>query len=99
MLPFVVPAQQLMDEGPDKPLFDLFFLDVRNCGWWGPMAFVTHDGGLSWQSICAHVDNPNGLQLYGISQTGTDVFMAGEQGTLLRSSDTCQTFEALTPPF
>lgn len=94
-------AQQLVDEGPDKPLLDLLFLDAQN-GWvvgaYG-LAFVTHDGGLSWQSIRAHVDNPDGLHLYGIARTGTDIFVAGEQGTLLRSSDTGQTFEALTPPF
>ena len=94
-------AQQLVDEGPDKPLLDLLFLDAQT-GWvvgaYG-LAFVTHDGGLSWQSIRAHVDNPDGLHLYGIARTGTDIFVAGEQGTLLRSSDTGQTFEALTPPF
>lgn len=94
-------AQQLVDEGPDKPLLDLLFLDAQN-GWvvgaYGS-AFVTHDGGLSWQSIRAHVDNPDGLHLYGIARIGADVFIAGEQGTLLRSSDTGQTFEALTPPF
>lgn len=94
-------AQQLVDEGPDKPLLDLLFLDAQN-GWvvgaYG-LAFVTHDGGLSWQSIRAHVDNPDGLHLYGIARIGTDVFVAGEQGTLLRSSDSGQTFKALTPPF
>ncbi|WP_249411804.1 MULTISPECIES: YCF48-related protein [unclassified Pseudomonas] len=94
-------AQQLMDEGPDKPLLDLLFLDAQN-GWvvgaYG-LAFVTHDGGLSWQSIRSHVDNPNGLHLYGIARIGADVFMAGEQGTLLRSSDAGQTFEALASPY
>ncbi|MCM2459072.1 glycosyl hydrolase [Pseudomonas sp. CG7] len=94
-------AQQLMDEGPDKPLLDVLFLDARN-GWvvgaYG-LVFVTHDGGLSWQSIRSRVENPNGLHLYGIAQVGTDVFMTGEQGTLLRSSDTGQSFEALPPPY
>jgi photosystem II stability/assembly factor-like uncharacterized protein len=94
-------AQQLVDEGPDKPLLDLLFLDARN-GWvvgaYG-LAFATHDGGLSWQSIRAHVENPNGLHLYSIERMGSDVFIAGEQGTLLRSSDEGETFKALSSPY
>ncbi|MCU7247446.1 WD40/YVTN/BNR-like repeat-containing protein [Pseudomonas koreensis] len=94
-------ARQLVDEGPDKPLLDLFFLDARN-GWvvgaYG-LAFVTHDGGLSWQSIRASLENPSGLHLYSIGQVGGDVFIAGEQGVLLRSSDDGHTFEPLTSPY
>ncbi|WP_447792466.1 MULTISPECIES: WD40/YVTN/BNR-like repeat-containing protein [Pseudomonas] len=94
-------AQQLVDEGPDKPLLDVLFLDARN-GWvvgaYG-LAFVTHDGGLSWQSIRSRIDNPNGLHLYSIERMGADLFVAGEQGTLLRSGDEGQTFETLTSPY
>ncbi|MCG6576753.1 glycosyl hydrolase [Pseudomonas sp. AF32] len=94
-------AQQLVDDGPDKPLLDVLFLDARN-GWvvgaYG-LAFVTHDGGLSWQSIRSRLDNPNGLHLYSIERVGADLFVAGEQGTLLRSSDEGQTFEALASPY
>ena len=94
-------AQQLVDDGPDKPFLDVLFLDARN-GWvvgaYG-LAFVTHDGGLSWQSIRSRLDNPNGLHLYSIERMGADLFVAGEQGTLLRSSDEGQTFEALASPY
>lgn len=94
-------AQQLVDEGPDKPLLDLLFVDAKNglvVGAYG-LAFVTHDGGLSWQSIRSRIDNPNGLHLYSIERVGTDLFIAGEQGTLLRSSDEGLTFESLASPF
>lgn len=94
-------AHQLMDEGPDKPLLDLLFLDANNglvVGAYG-LAFATHDGGLSWQSIRSRIDNPNGLHLYSIERAGADLFVAGEQGTLLRSSDVGQTFESLTSPY
>ncbi|VVP74472.1 Ycf48-like protein [Pseudomonas fluorescens] len=94
-------AQQLVDDGPDKPLLDLLFLDAKNglvVGAYG-LAFVTHDGGHSWQSIRSHIDNPNGLHLYSIERAGADLFVAGEQGTLLRSGDEGQTFEALTSPY
>ncbi len=94
-------AQQLVDEGPDKPLLDLLFLDAKNglvVGAYG-LAFVTHDGGLNWQSIRSRIDNPNGLHLYSIERVGTDLFIAGEQGTLLRSSDEGLTFESLASPY
>ena len=94
-------AQQLVDEGPDKPLLDLLFLDAKNglvVGAYG-LAFVTHDGGLSWKSIRSRIDNPSGLHLYSIERVGADLFVAGEQGTLLRSSDEGQTFESLASPY
>lgn len=94
-------AQQLVDEGPDKPLLDLLFLDAKN-GWvvgaYG-LAFATHDGGVSWQSIRPRIENPNGLHLYSIEQVRGDLFIAGEQGTLLRSSDEGKTFAPLTSPY
>ncbi|MFJ2363490.1 WD40/YVTN/BNR-like repeat-containing protein [Pseudomonas sp. NPDC087697] len=97
----IAQAQQLVDDGPDKPLLDLFFLDAKN-GWvvgaYG-LAFVTHDGGLSWQSIRSRIDNPSGLHLYAIERVGADLFVAGEQGTLLRSSNEGQTFESLASPY
>jgi photosystem II stability/assembly factor-like uncharacterized protein len=94
-------AQQLVDEGPDKPLLDLLFLDAKNglvVGAYG-IAFVTHDGGLSWQSIRSRIDNPSGLHLYSIERVGADFFIGGEQGTLLKSSDEGQTFESLASPY
>lgn len=94
-------AQQLVDEGPDKPLLDLLFLDKLNgfvVGAYG-LAFTTHDGGHSWQSIRSRIDNPGGLHLYSIDRQGADIFIAGEQGTLLRSSDLGETFKALAPPY
>jgi photosystem II stability/assembly factor-like uncharacterized protein len=94
-------ARQLVEEGPDKPFLDVLFQDARH-GWvvgaYG-LAFVTHDGGASWQSIRSSLDNPSGLHLYSIEQAGADVFIAGEQGVLLRSSDKGQTFEPLTSPY
>ncbi|MFL6969924.1 WD40/YVTN/BNR-like repeat-containing protein [Pseudomonas alvandae] len=94
-------AQQLVDDGPDKPFLDLLFVDARNgivVGAYG-LAFVTHDGGLTWQSMRSRIDNPSGLHLYSIERVGTDLFIAGEQGTLLRSSDEGKTFESLASPY
>lgn len=94
-------AQQLVDDGPDKPFLDLWFQDARHglvVGAYG-LAFTTEDGGASWQPIRTHLDNPQGLHLYSIIAAGKDIFVGGEQGILLRSSDLGQTFEALAPPY
>ncbi|NKF28179.1 glycosyl hydrolase [Pseudomonas sp. BGM005] len=94
-------AQQLVDDGPDKPFLDLLFVDAKNgivVGAYG-LAFVTHDGGLTWQSMRSRIDNPSGLHLYSIERVGKDLFIAGEQGTLLRSSDEGKTFESLASPY
>lgn len=94
-------ARQLVDDGPDKPLLDLLFFDAEHglvVGAYG-LALETRDGGKSWQSIRARIDNPQGLHLYSLQQAGADLFVAGEQGTLWRSSDGGQKFEALTAPY
>ncbi len=94
-------AQQLIEEGPDKPLLDLLFLDAKNglvVGAYG-LAFTTDDGGLTWHSSRSRIDNPSGLHLYSIERVGADLFIAGEQGTLLRSSDQGKSFESLPSPY
>ncbi|HDS1756078.1 YCF48-related protein [Pseudomonas sp. M5] len=94
-------AQQLVDDGPDKPLLDVLFFNAQEgivVGAYG-LAFMTRDGGASWQSIRGQIDNPSGLHLYSLQQVGNDIFIAGEQGLLLRSRNGNGRFEALTSPY
>lgn len=94
-------AQWLVADGPDKPLLDVYFADRQNgfvVGAYG-LALRTQDGGASWQSWMQYVDNPNGLNLYAIRALGADIFIAGERGLLLRSSDQGQHFQNLQSPY
>lgn len=94
-------ARQLVDDGPDKPLLDVLFFDTHHglvVGAYG-LALETEDGGQHWRSIRMRIDNPQGLHLYSLQQAGADLFVAGEQGTLWRSSDGGQTFDALAAPY
>jgi len=94
-------AQRMVDEGADKPWFDLEAIDARQAvavGAYG-LAMVTRDGGASWQPLPTHAANPRGLHLYGIRVVGGQWFIAGEQGLLLRSSDGGATFTALASPY
>lgn len=94
-------ARHLADDGPDKPFLDLYFDSARSGYVIGAynLLFKTVDGGASWQPWNRHVANPKGLHLYGMRGTGTALYLAGEQGLLLRSTDQGQSFTALASPY
>lgn len=94
-------AKRLVADGPDKPFMNLHFSDARNGFVFGAynLIFRTRDGGQNWQPWLNRVDNPLGLHLYGMAQTSNLLMLAGEQGTLLRSTDGGEHFEALESPY
>ena len=94
-------AQRLVEEGADKPWFDLDAIDTQHAvavGAYG-LAMATRDGGKTWQPLPTRAANPRGLHLYGVRVVGEQWFIAGEQGLLLRSSDRGATFAALASPY
>jgi photosystem II stability/assembly factor-like uncharacterized protein len=94
-------AQRLVDEGPDKPFFDLDVAGSRGLavGAYG-LAVETRDGGDNWQAVApARLPNPKSLHLYATRWLGRQLFIAGEQGLLLRSSDGGESFEPLASPY
>ena len=93
-------GQRLIDDGPDKPFFDL---DVQAghllaVGAYG-LAFESRDGGASWQPFAQRLPNPKRLHLYGVRAVGERIVIVGEQGLLMRSNDRGATFEAITSPY
>ncbi len=94
-------AEQLLRDGPDKPLMAIAFQDARRGIVVGAynMAFVTEDGGATWRSAMNRLDNPKALHLYAVAIQGSTWMIAGEQGTLLRSLDGGQTFARLNSPY
>lgn len=93
-------AQQLVDDGADKPFLAVHFFDAQRglvVGAYG-LAFATADGGAHWRSISQQLDNPSALHLYDILELDGNVFIAAEQGLLLRSSDRGAHFSALDTP-
>lgn len=94
-------AQRMVEEGPDKPFFDIEVIDTRRAvavGAYG-LAFATQDGGARWAPLPTSAANPRGLHLYGVRAAGGHWFVAGEQGLLLRSSDGGASFAALPSPY
>lgn len=94
-------AEWLVADGPDKPFLDLYFSDRRNGYVVGAYGLIlrTADGGDSWRPWMQQVDNPEGLNLYGIRPAGGALFIVGERGLLLRSADNGSTFQALDSPY
>jgi len=94
-------ARRLVDDGADKPLLDVHFVDARR-GWVVGaynLFFETTDGGLTWQSASERLVNPRALHLNALAVRGQMVFVVGEQGILFRSLDGGQHFEVLASPY
>ncbi|MGM9486679.1 YCF48-related protein [Ideonella sp. YS5] len=94
-------AQRMVEEGPDKPFFDLEVIDAQHAvavGAYG-LAFATSDGGAHWAPLPTASANPKSLHLYGVRVQGERWFVAGEQGLLLRSTDNGASFSALPSPY
>lgn len=97
----IAQAQRLVEEGADKPFFDLEFMDAQRGFAVGAynLMFATTDGGKSWTALGPRLPNPKSLHLYGVRARGRTLVVAGEQGLLLRSSDGGASFSALTSPY
>ena len=94
-------AQRLVNDGPDKPFLNLLFEDDKTgyvVGAYG-LIFRTEDGGATWESWMSHVDNPRGLHIYGIAEQGNTIYLAGEQGQFLRSTDHGNKFTRVETPY
>ena len=94
-------ADLLARDGADKPLLDLAFSDEQNGVVVGAynLVFATTDGGNTWHSWMPRTGNSKALHLYAVARQGNDVYIAGEQGLLLRSGDAGRTFSPVTVPY
>ncbi|WP_156885709.1 WD40/YVTN/BNR-like repeat-containing protein [Massilia niastensis] len=90
-----------VEEGPGKPFLDVLFLNQQEGFVVGAfnLAFHTRDGGKSWEPLMGRIDNPKGLHLYALAQSGGQLFAAGEQGLLLRWNAEGRQFEAVESPY
>lgn len=92
-------AGRFAAQGAENPFLDLWFDDASH-GWIvGAFGLVlrTADGGKTWEPLLHDTDNPKALHLYAIRRIGGALFIAGEQGTLLRFDG--QRFAALSVPY
>lgn len=93
-------AQRQVDQGADKPLFDVALSPsgLLAVGAYGMALRRRADGG-SFEAIGGGLPNPRQLHLYAVRARGRHAFIAGEQGLLLRSTDGADRFEPLPSPY
>ncbi|MNJ26051.1 Ycf48-like protein precursor [compost metagenome] len=85
----------------DFPLLDVWFEDERNGFVVGAFNLILHteDGGKTWSPWSSRTQNPKGLHLYAIRQAAGELFIAGEQGLMMRLDRQSQRFQALSTPY
>jgi photosystem II stability/assembly factor-like uncharacterized protein len=93
--------KRLAEQGPENPFLDVWFADPRTGFVVGAFNLILHtaDGGASWQPWLDRTDNPKALHLYAIRQAGGAVYIAGEQGLLMRLDAAAGRFRAVQTPY
>ncbi|MGV8050780.1 MAG: WD40/YVTN/BNR-like repeat-containing protein [Anaerolineaceae bacterium] len=98
---FLNDVKLAIDEGPSRPLMDVWFRNNREgivIGSFG-MILQTTDGGNTWKPIMDRIDNSDGLHYYAITRSGDDLFIAGEAGMLFKSTDFGHNWRCLHAPY
>ncbi|OMQ29627.1 WD40/YVTN/BNR-like repeat-containing protein [Pseudomonas putida] len=97
----VAEGQRLVEQGADKPLLDVWFANDKVGYVVGVFNLIlrTEDGGQSWTPFQDRTDNPKGFHLNAIASTGDALYIAGEQGLLLKWNDHSQRFAAVPTPY
>lgn len=97
----VAEAKRMLAEGPDQPLLNVWFENEQTGYATGAFNLIlkTSNGGKSWVPISELTDNPNGYHLYGISASGSDLYIAGELGLLMKLDRASGRFNAIPTPY
>jgi photosystem II stability/assembly factor-like uncharacterized protein len=97
----VSEGQHLVEEGADKPLLGVWFANARLGYVVGVFNLIlrTEDGGQHWTPFEDRTENPQGLHLEAIASTGDALYIAGEQGLLLKWDESSQHFMAVQTPY
>jgi photosystem II stability/assembly factor-like uncharacterized protein len=87
--------------GPDRSFLDVWFDDEASGFAVGAFNLVvrTTDGGRTWERWSDRTDNPRNLHLYAIRRIGGDLFVAGEQGLVMKLDRVAERFRALKTPY
>ncbi|WP_460141808.1 WD40/YVTN/BNR-like repeat-containing protein [Pseudomonas sp. S2_E01] len=98
---WVAEGERMTEQGADKPLLDVWFANERMGYAIGVFNLIlrTDDGGRSWTPFQDRTDNPQGFHLNAIASTGDALYIAGEQGLLLKWDDAAQRFVARPTPY
>jgi photosystem II stability/assembly factor-like uncharacterized protein len=91
----------LAKQGADLPLLDVWFDDARNGVVVGAFNLVlrTRDGGATWTPWLDRTENPKALHLHAVRRAAGKLWIAGEQGLLLKLDPGTQRFVRSESPY
>jgi photosystem II stability/assembly factor-like uncharacterized protein len=94
-------AETFAAQGADKPLLDVWFEDELHGFIVGAFNLVlrTTDGGRTWEPWLHRTDNPQAFHLYAVRPAGGEVFVAGEQGLVLKLDRAAGRLRAVNVPY
>lgn len=90
-------ARRFTEDGADKPFLGVYFENDMVgyvVGAFG-MIFRTEDGGKRWTPWFERTENPNYRHFMAIASVGDALYIAGEQGLVLRLDNAAQRFRAV----
>ena len=98
----LMDAERFKEEGPGRPFLDVRFIDSRIGYAVGAYNLLlgTQDGGSNWQVLADRAANPGALHFNAVrlAEDGR-VYLAGEQGLLLRTNPQSERFERVDTPY
>lgn len=94
-------AIQIANEGPVHPFLDVWFASEKVGYVVGAFNLIlrTEDGGETWQPWLDRVDNLRGLHLYSVRGVGDQVYVAGEQGLVMKLNKAASRFVGIPAPY
>jgi photosystem II stability/assembly factor-like uncharacterized protein len=94
---FQEEIERIATEGADKPFLDVWFQDASVGYVVGIFNLIlrTDDGGKTWLPLFDRTDNPQRLHFYAVRPAGKQLYVAGEQGLVLKLDAASQRFQAV----
>jgi photosystem II stability/assembly factor-like uncharacterized protein len=94
-------AHRLRTQTIESSFLDVWFESAQSGYVVGAFGAIlrTSDAGKTWSSIASSTDNPKGLHFYAVRGVNGDVFLAGEQGLLLKLDRQSAQFTSISLPY
>lgn len=94
-------VKSFTEQGPDKPFLDVWFENETTGFIVGAfnLIFRTVDGGKTWEPWFDRTENSKRFHLYAIRPVGTDLYISGEQGLVLKLDRDKGRFVAMKTPY
>jgi photosystem II stability/assembly factor-like uncharacterized protein len=96
----IMRANHFLQGGPENPFLSILAIDPRDALVFGAYRIVmkTTDGGNTWMDWSLHIADPISHNLYDAAAVGQNIYVAGEAGSVFRSTDGGMNFPSVTAP-